>query len=59
MGLKFTGELFVTAIKKDAKLEKEFNYFFKIEIRTLMSFDTSTLKNLDFNGLPLAKVCNV
>ena len=48
MGLKFTGELFVTTIKKDEKLEKEFNYCFKIEMRTLMSFNTSTRKSQKF-----------
>ena len=35
-------------IKKDENLEKEFNYYFKIEMRTLMSFDTSTRKSQKF-----------
>ena len=42
--LKFTGELFVMAMKKDAKLEEELTCRFKIDLRTLMSFDPSTQK---------------
>ena len=61
MSLKFTGELFVMTMKKYAKLEEELTFGFKIDMRTLMSFDPSTrnLKNLHYNGLPLTKICNV
>ena len=46
--LKFTGELFIMTIKKDAKLEEELNGLFKIDMRTLMSFDPSTQKSQKF-----------
>ena len=44
MSLKFTGELFVMTMKKDAKLEEELTCF-KIEMRTLMNFNPSTQKS--------------
>ena len=51
MGLKFTGELFVMTMKKDAKLEEEFTCHFRIDMRTLMSFDWSTWKSQKFAPL--------
>ena len=42
MSLKFTGELFVMTMKKDAKLEEEITHRFKIEMWTLMNFNLST-----------------
>ena len=47
MSLKFTGELFVMTMKKDAKLEEELTCF-KIEMRTLMNFNPSTQKSQKF-----------
>ena len=48
MSLKFTGELFVMTMKKDAKLEEEMTGCFKIELRTLMNFNPSTQKSQKF-----------
>ena len=48
MSLKFTGELFVLTMKKDAKLEEKLTCRFKIDMRTLMSFDQSTQKSQNF-----------
>ena len=48
MGLKFTGELFVMTMKKDAKLEEELTCPFKVDMTTLMSFDPSTQKSQKF-----------
>ena len=48
MSLKFTGELFVMTMKKDARLEEELTFRFKIDMRTLMSFDPSTRKSQKF-----------
>ena len=46
MSLKFTGELFVMIMKKDAKWEEGLTCRFKIDMRTLMSsFDPSTQKS--------------
>ena len=45
MSLKFTGELFVMTMKNDAKLEEELTCCFKIEMRNLMNFDSSTQKS--------------
>ena len=45
MSLKFTGELFVMTIKKDAKLEEDLTCRFKIDMRTLMSCYPSTIKS--------------
>ena len=61
MSLKFTGELFVMTMKKDAKLDEEMTCRFKIEMKTLMNFNRAlkNLKNLHFNGLPLTKVYNI
>ena len=48
-------------MKNDAKLEEEFTYRFKIDMRSLINFDLNTQKSqkLHFNGLPLTKVYNV
>ena len=54
MSLKFTGELFVITSKKDAKLEEESTYHFKIDMRILMNFDPSTRKSKNF---PLLMGC--
>ena len=48
MSLKFTGELFVMTMKKDAKLEEEITFRFKTETRTLMNFNPSTQKSQKF-----------
>ena len=48
MSLKFTGKLFVMTMKKDAKLGEELTCRFKIDTRTLMSFDPSTRKSQKF-----------
>ena len=45
MSLKLTGELFVMAIKNDAKFEEELTYQFKIDMRNLTNFDLSTQKS--------------
>ena len=45
MSLKFTGELFVMTMKKDAKLEEEMTCLFKIDMRYLTNFDRSTRKS--------------
>ena len=48
MRLKFTGELFVMAMKKDAKLEGELTCPFKIDMTTLLSFDPSNQNSPNF-----------
>ena len=48
ISLKFTGELFVMTMKKDAKLEEELTCPFKIDMRTLLSFDPSTQNSPNF-----------
>ena len=45
MSLKFTGELFVMTMKKDAKLEEEMTCRFKIEMRNLTNLDRNTRKS--------------
>ena len=45
MSLKFTGKLFVMTMTKDAKLEEELTCRFKIDLRTLMNFDSRTQKS--------------
>ena len=42
MSLKPTGEFFVMTMKKGAKLEEEFTFRFKIDMKTLMNFGLST-----------------
>ena len=44
MSLKFTWEVFVMTMKRDAKLEEELTCHFKIEMRTLINFNPSTRK---------------
>ena len=60
MSLKFTGELFVMAMKIDSKLVEELACGIRIDRSTLLSSDLSTQKSqkLHFNGLPLTKVCS-
>ena len=48
MSLKFTGELFVMAMKNDAKIEEELTCQFKIDMRNLTNFDPSTQKSQKF-----------
>ena len=48
MSLKFSGELFVMTMKKDAKLEEELTFRFKIEMRSLMTFNPNTRKSQKF-----------
>ena len=48
MSLKFTWEVFVMIMKRDAKLEEELTCHFKIEMRTLINFNPSTRKSQKF-----------
>ena len=48
MSLQCTGELFVMAMKNDAKMEEELTCHFKIGMSTLMNFDPSTWKSRTF-----------
>ena len=45
MSLRFTGELFVMTRIKDATVEEELTYRFKIDMRILINFDPSTQKS--------------
>ena len=45
MSLKFTGKLFVMAMKNNAKIEEELTCQFKIYMRNLMNFDLSARKS--------------
>ena len=45
MSLKFTGELCVMTMKNDAKFEEELTCHFKIDLRDLTNFDSSTQKS--------------
>ena len=45
MSLKFTEELCVMTMKNDAKFEEELTCQFKIDMRILMKFDSSTQKS--------------
>ena len=45
MSLKLTGELRVMTIKNDAKFEKEFTCYFKIEMWNLTNFYPSSRKS--------------
>ena len=45
MSLKFTGELCVMTMKNDAKIEEELTCQFKIDMRNLTNFDSSTQKS--------------
>ena len=44
MSLKFTGELCVMTMKNDARFEEELICQFKIDMRNLTNFDSSTRK---------------
>ena len=44
MSLKFIGELCVMAMKNDARFEEELTRQFKIDMRNLTNFDSSTQK---------------
>ena len=44
MSLKFTGEFCVLIMENDAKFEEELNCQFKIDMRNLANFDSSTRK---------------
>ena len=46
MSLKFTEELWIMAMKNDAKFEYEFTCRFKIDMSSLTNFDLSTQKSL-------------
>ena len=61
MGLKFIGELCVMKMENDAKIEEELTCQFKVNMRKLTNFDSSTQKsqNLHFNELLLNKAYNV
>ena len=48
MGLKFTGELCVMAVKNDSKFEEDLACQFKIDVRNLTNFDLSTQKSQKF-----------
>ena len=48
MSLKFTGDLCVMTMKNDAKIEEELTYQFKIDMRNLTNFDSSTQKYQKF-----------
>ena len=48
MSLKFTGELYVMAMKNDAKFEEELTCQFKTNMRNLTNFDPSTQKSQKF-----------
>ena len=46
MSLKFTGELGVMTMKNDSKFEEELTCQFKIDMRNLTNFDSSTQNSL-------------
>ena len=48
MSLKSTEELCVMKMKNDAKFEEELTCRFKIDMRNLMNFDSSTRKSQKF-----------
>ena len=48
MSLKFEWGLFVMTMVKDAKLDEKLTRHFKIEMRTLISFNPSTRKSQKF-----------
>ena len=48
MSLKLKGELCVMTMKNDAKFEIELTCHFKIDMRNLTNFDTSTQKSQKF-----------
>ena len=48
MSLKVTEELCVMAMKNDAKFEEKLTCHFKIDMKNLTNFDTSTRKSKKF-----------
>ena len=48
MSLTFTGELCVMTMKIDAKIEEKLTCELKMEMRNLISFDSSTQKSQKF-----------
>ena len=48
MGLKFTGELCVMAMKNGSKFEEQLTSQFKTDLRNLTNFDTSIGKSKKF-----------
>ena len=48
MSLKFKGELFVMAMKNDARLKEELTCSFKTDMTNLTNFDPSTQKYQSF-----------
>ena len=48
MSLKFKGELFVMAMKNDARLKEELTCSFKTDMTNLTNFDLSTEKSQKF-----------
>ena len=49
MNLKFKGELFVMAMKNDARLKEELNCSVKTDMMNLTNFDPSTEKSQRFS----------
>ena len=45
MTLKFTDELYVMTMKNNVKFEEELTFHFKIDMRNLSNFDSSTQKS--------------
>ena len=48
MSLKLTGELCVMIMKNDSKSEKKLSFQFKVDMRNLTNFDSSTPKSQTF-----------
>ena len=48
MGLKLTEEFCVMTVKNDAKFEEELTCQFKIDMRNLTNFESSTQKSQNF-----------
>ena len=48
MSLKFKGELFVMAMKNDARMKEELTCSFKTDMTNLTNFDLSTEKSQKF-----------
>ena len=48
MSLKFPEELCVMTMKNDTKIEEELTFRFKIDMRNLTNFDSSTPKSKKF-----------
>ena len=48
MSLKLTEELCIMILKNGAKFEEEFTCYFKIYMRNLTNFDSSTQKSKKF-----------